>query len=303
MRAFDAMGTRFECVLVAFSRAMQPFEPVAIAEEIELLIKDWHARLSVFDETSCVSVINRIAADTPVTIDRELLALIRRCLHAARMTDGAFDISLGSLMQAHGFRPTPAETAPARFGWRSVRLDEHASTIRFTQPGIRLDFGGVAKGFALDLARNELRAQGLVSGLLHGGTSSVVGIGLSPDGRPWRVRATPDDPSAPVVDLTDLAMSVSAPTGRMANGKGHIMDGRSASPSSGCLAACVVGPSAEVCEVWSTTLVVEPALLDALPPGFQASIRRDDLWSSSGQPVPFDPSPSICSEVHEHVRV
>lgn len=303
MRAFDAMGTRFECVLVAFSRAMHPSEPVAIAEEIELLVRDWHARLSVFDERSCVSVINRLAAETPVTIDRELLALIRRCLHAARVTGGAFDISLGALMQTHGFRPTPEETPPAHFGWRSVRLDEHASAVRFSEPGIRLDFGGVAKGFALDLARDELRALGLVSGLLQGGTSSVVGIGHSPDGRPWRVRAMPDDPSAPVVDLTDLAMSVSAPTGRMANGKGHIMDARSASPSSGCLAACVVGPSAEVCEVWSTALVVEPALLDALPTGFRASIRRGDHWSTSGRPVPFDPSPSICSEVHEHVRV
>lgn len=303
MRAFDAMGTRFECVLVAFSRAMHPSEPVAIAEEIELLVRDWHNRLSVFDERSCVSVINRLAAETPVTLDPDLLGLIRRCLDAARATAGAFDVSLGSLMHAHGFRSATGESRPGVFGWRRVHLDEDASAVHFTEAGVRLDFGAVAKGFALDLARDELSLQGLVSGLLHGGTSSVVGIGSSPDGRPWRVRALPDDPAAPVIELTDLAMSVSSPAGRVANGKGHIMDARSGCPSSGCEAACVIGPSAEICEVWSTALVVEPALLDTLPPGYRASIRRRDHWLSHGRAVPFDSSPSICSEVHEHVRV
>lgn len=304
MRSFEAMGTHFECVLTGFARPMHPSEPVAIAEEVERLVRDWHDCLSVFDPESCVSVINRMADTRPVTVDPDLLGLIRRCLDAWRQTAGAFDIALGSLMHRHGFRDTPAPpNAQARYGSACVGLNEQAGAVRFLRPGVRLDFGGVAKGFVLDLARDELTALGVTSAILHGGTSSVLALGRTPDSRPWRVRAVPGDDSAPVIDLTDTAMSVSTPDGRVAAGRGHIMDARSGDAASGCEAACVCGPSAETCEVWSTALIVEPALLGSIPPGYRAHIRVAGEWSSAGRARSFTPPPSFRSEVHEHVRV
>lgn len=280
MRAFEAMGTRFECVLAAFDRAVHPTEGVAIAEEVERLVRDWHRRLTVFEPASAVSVVNRLAASRPVSVDRDLFDLFDRCLAHTRRTRGAFDITVGSLMRAHGFRNSdPAQpTGPVGWGADRVRLDEAASTVRFLSDGIGLDLGGVAKGFVLDLARAELTCLGVSNAIIHGGTSSVLAIGTRTDGEPWRVRALPDDPHAPVIDLADSALSVSAPAGRQANGQGHIMDPATGNPAGGIEAACVFGPSAEVCEVWSTALTVDPTLTGSLPDGYGCHVRARAAW-------------------------
>lgn len=299
MRSFDAMGTRFECVLAAFSRAVRPTEAAAIAEEVEHLVRDWHRRLTVFDPASPVSVINTLAHRLPVSVDPELFALFARCLWHTRDTGGRFDIAVGSLMRAHGFRDHSlaldhAETDSA-WGSDAIRLDPDASTIRFTRPGVAIDLGAIAKGFVLDLARVELTDFGVSHALLHGGTSSVLAMGTRPDGAPWRVRAMPDDPRAPVVDLVDAALSVSAPSGRTVAGRGHIMDPATGRPSDTVQAACVFGPSAEVCEAWSTALVIDPALTDELPAGYGCHIRTPHRTGQAWRSFEASPMCSSCS--------
>lgn len=301
MRGFDAMGTRFECVLAAFDRPVHRTEAEATAEELRFLVRDWHNRLTVFDPVSALSVVNSLAAERPVSVDRELFALLARCLEYTRDTRGRFDIAVGSLMRAHGFRPAaghPDSDAP--WGSTLVRLDPKACTVRFTRPGVALDLGGIAKGFVLDLAREELTDLGVVSALIHGGTSSVVAIGAVPTPagpRPWRVRVMPDDPASPVVDLADDALSVSAPSGRAIEGRTHIthiMDPSTGRPASGVEAACVVGPSAEVCEAWSTALTVDPTLTERLPTGYRSWLRipsrTGPLWRSHATPSVLSPA-------------
>lgn len=277
LRAFEAMGTRFECVLAAFGRPVAPTEAVSIAEEVQHLVLDWHRRLSLFERGSEVSAINARASDAPVRVGPDLFSLIARCVDANASTGGAFDIAVGGLMTAHGFRDPPAFDAV--WGSGLIRLDEARSTIRFVIPGIGIDLGGVAKGFVLDLARSELRELGVTSALVHGGTSSVVSVGAQPDGRPWRVRLT-DDPDAPVVELTDTAMSFSDASGRTVGGHAHIMDPRTGHAAPTDRAACVVGPFAETCEAWSTALVVEPSLAGTLPDGYRCFLRSERGWRS-----------------------
>lgn len=277
LRAFEAMGTRFECVLAAFGRPVAPTEAVSVAEEVQHLVLDWHRRLSLFERGSEVSAINARAADGPVRVGPDLFGLIARCVDANASTDGAFDIAVGGLLATHGFRDPSAFDAV--WGSGLIRLDEARSTVRFVLPGIGIDLGGVAKGFVLDLARSELRDLGVTSALVHGGTSSVVSVGTQPDGRPWQVRLT-DDPDAPVVQLNDSAMSFSDASGRTVGGRAHIMDPRSGHAAPIDRAACVVGPSAEVCEGWSTALVVEPSLAGTLPGGYRCFLRSDRGWRS-----------------------
>lgn len=289
MRSFEAMGTRFECVLAAFDRAVLATEAAAIAEEVEYLVRDWHQRLTVFDLSSPVSVVNALAAERPVSVDPELFALLNRCLSHTRDTHGKFDIAVGSLMRAHGFRalrhatspgaPVQAPTEPA-WGSDLIHLDPAACTVRFRKPGVSIDLGAIAKGFVLDLARADLTEFGVTSALVHGGTSSVLAIGARPDGAPWRVRLLPDDPASPVVDLADAALSVSAPSGRTVDGRGHIMDPATGQPSDAAAVACVIGPSAEVCEAWSTALIIDPSLTDRLPEGYGCHLRTGSAWLS-----------------------
>lgn len=282
MRAFEAMGTRFECVLARFGRAVHPTEAAAVAEEVERLVRDWHRRLSVFEPASAVSIVNRLGAAQPVSVDQDLFALIERCLAGTRATRGAFDNTVGSLMRARGFRASDADGrgGPVAWGAGSVVLDRTACTVRFLREGVALDLGGVAKGFVLDLARDELAALGVTSAIIHGGTSSVLAVGARPDGRPWRVRAMPDDPEAPVIELEDCALSVSSPSGRTVDGGGHILDPVTGFHAGSVEAACVHGPSAETCEIWSTALVVDPSLTDALPDGYGCHVRIGRRWRS-----------------------
>lgn len=286
MRSFGAMGTRFECVLAAFDRPVLATEAGAVAEEIEFLVRDWHSRLSVFEPASAVSVINRLAADQPVSLDPELFDLLARCLDHTRATRGRFDIAIGALMHHHGFRTGVQAAHAPTWGSDLIRLDPASSAVRFLRDGLRIDLGAIAKGFVLDLVRSELTEFGVTSALVHGGTSSVLALGARPDDQPWRVRVLQDDPRAPVVDLADEAMSVSAPSGRRAEGKAHIMDPATGEPARNPAdAACVVGPSAEVCEAWSTALVIDPALTAELPGGYRSFIRTGSAWRCS-RPAP-----------------
>lgn len=288
LRSFDAMGTRFECVLGAFARpsdlAGHDSLAAAVCEEIQAIVTDWHDRLSVFDPRSAVSIINERAGEQPAPLDSDLYDLLERCEDHTRATDGAFDPAAGTLMHRYGFRGEPGPE-PMSGGPLGYRLDADRRSVSFTSPDTRLDFGAIAKGMALDLARDEMLDQGVASALVQGGTSSAVAIGTAPDAQPWRIQLASDDPGAPIIELTDRALAYSSPEGRRVAGRGHIMDPRTGQPAKGSDAACVVGPSAEVCEVWSTALVVAPELLDRLPIGYDAHVRRADVWHS------FVPSP------------
>ncbi len=280
LRSFEAMGTRFECVLAGFACSMTSSTHAAAAgEEVQRVVLEWHDLLSAFDPASAISRINSAAPMNSVRVSCDLFELLARCKSYTNHTKGAFDITLGALMAHYGFRGD--DSGSEAYGADALILDEQTSSVRLEKPGVRLDLGAIAKGFALDRCAEELRDLGATSALIHGGTSSVIAIGPSPDGQPWRIRVSVDHPGAPVIDLEDAAMSVSEPRGRMAGDKGHILDPRSARSASGVDLACVYGPSAEVCEVWSTALVVDPDLMNRMPVGYGAHIRAGQQWIST----------------------
>jgi thiamine biosynthesis lipoprotein len=149
-----------------------------------------------------------------------------------------------------------------------VELDAVRGTLRFACAGVRLDLGGVAKGYALDVAAGLLRGTGVECALMHGGTSSVVAIGSPPGGVGWRVRAGDE-----TVELRDDALSVSAPRGRMVESEdglmGHVLVPRSGEPSRGATLAWAACESAAWAEVWSTAMLV----LRRRPAGMPAGVR------------------------------
>lgn len=258
------MGTRFELVL-ADDRSEHELRP--IGEAALASIRDWHDRLSAFEPGSMLSRINAEAYERAVRIDRDMLEMLLACSRLHELSAGAFDIAIGSLMQRHGFRGNEsAEPLPA-FGMKLVEIDETAMTVRFALPGMRLDFGAIAKGWAIDRALELLRGHGIRSALLHGGTSTVGVIGGLPEGGPWRVRIE-DSPGAPVALLRDASLSVSAPKGRLnEQGQGHIIDPRTGNPSVGArIAAAIAVYSAET-DALSTALVVLGERIGSIPGG------------------------------------
>lgn len=264
--ATNAMGTRFEFVL----HGEDPVRLRAAGEAAVAEVLSLHRRLSAFDRASEVSRLNREAGAGWARVDRQVFALLALCRRVWRESGGAFDITIGPLMAAWGFRadqgprdPHAIAAAAARTGFHKIELDPGRERVRYLDPGVQIDLGAVGKGFALDAAAEILREAGVDRGFLHGGTSSclaLTGAEAENPAQAWRVRLG-EAADAPVVALTNQALGVSAPNGRTVMSDdghvlGHVLDPRSSQPSRGVRHAAALAPSAAAADAWSTAALV-----------------------------------------------
>lgn len=255
--ALAAMGTRFELVLPGLDETRERAAGEAALAEIA----EWDARLSLFRSDSLLAHVNREAASRAVRVEPGTFELLATCARLLAESEGAFDAGLGAAMAARGFRgaASRAEARPGA-GFAAVELDARTHSVRFSDPTVQLDLGGIAKGFALDRAGALLREAGVATALLHGGTSTVLALGAPPGAAGWRVALDPDD-AAPRATLRDRALSVSAQHGRRnAAGAGHVLGASVAR-------AAVLAPDATAADAWSTALLV----LGRLPRAARAS--------------------------------
>lgn len=260
--ATNAMNTRFELVL----GGDDPTRLRGIGEEALAEIERLDRQLSFYRPESDVSWINAHAPHEPVKVEPRLFRLLVLCRELDLKTDGAFDITIAPLTRAWGFVggkgriADPAEIEAARkvVGIGHVRLDEEDFTVRFDREGVAIDLGAIGKGYAIEQAAGILRENGIKSGLLHGGTSTVHAIGTQPDGRPWTIGLA--EPLSGSIDLQDSCLSISAVHGKSFTKDGvefgHVLDPRTGKPIQGAQAAAVIGPSPTICDALSTALLV-----------------------------------------------
>lgn len=302
--ARHAMATRFETVLHGADAAALRAAGEEALDEIDRL----ENQLSLYRPGSEIARLNARAAREPVRVSPELFALLQQAQRLHAETDGAFDITIAPLVRCWGFMgekrsnppsapegpgagwseqkgrvPSDAELAAARavVGMARVQLDAQHRTVRFAREGVMLDLGAIGKGYAVERATNILREAGVISGLLHGGTSTVCAIGAPPDADFWNVaidlpkrgalsfvsaglatsRPRKSETSLPVttIPLRDESLSVSAASGRQfrQDGKtyGHVIDPRTGRPAKGAQLAAVVLPSATEADALSTALL------------------------------------------------
>ncbi len=277
------MATRFEFVLVG----PNPIQLRAAGEEAFAEIERIESQLSLYRSGSEIAMVNAAASFRPVRISPPTFALLEKSRAFWEISGGSFDITIAPLVRAWGFmkgsgtRPTDSQIAEARevVGMQHVELDPDASTVRFKRAGMMIDLGSIGKGYALDIAAEILRDAGVENALLHGGTSTILGMGSDLDG-PWKVALdqpalpattpsgvppTPASPPAPasplaVIELHNEAMSVSAVWGKffILEGKtyGHVLDPRTGWPAQNALLGCVVVNSATDSDALSTAILL-----------------------------------------------
>jgi thiamine biosynthesis lipoprotein len=250
------MGTRFEFVLGGGRDAARLR---ALAEEAFEIVAGLDRRLSRFRRDGLPAALARSGGT--LRIPREEMVLLELCRRAHARSGGAFDPAFESALARPG-APTFAD----------VRIERRARRVGAPAGAALLDFGAVAKGFALDLAARALARGGVRVALLHGGTSSVVALGAPPDRAAWGVALRdPSDRSRTIatVALRDAALSVSAPHGstREVDGRrvGHVVDPRDGTAVRRVRLAAVVARHGATSEVASTALLVaaERALRDS----------------------------------------
>jgi len=226
--------------------------------------------MSNWTTTSEVARVNREAAGHAVTLHPEVARVVETALRLGRESDGAFDITVEPLVRLWGFlggpKRVPTETeiraAFARVGVQHLTYDAASRTMRFEGPGVRIDLGGIAKGYAVDQAAAALRDAGVKDALVDlSGNMFALG---SPATSPWwrvGIRDPLDRmPYFARLHLSEVAVSTSgkyeqfvAQDGRT---YGHIMDPRTGRPAEGLIAVTVVAPSAMDADAWSTSLFV-----------------------------------------------
>jgi thiamine biosynthesis lipoprotein len=214
--------------------------------------------MSHYKPESPLSRLNREAAAGPVVVDQELFDFIAESLRYGRESDGAFDITVGPLMKAWGFfrgeGRLPAareiEQLRGRIGYQHVVLNRADRTIRFDQPGIELDLGGIAKGYAVDRVIALLKAHHVAAALVSAGGSTLYALGAPPGHDAWDVDI--QDPLderkvAMTVHLKDRSLSVAGRATKSFVVDGvtysHIMDPRTAMPVQGMLSVAVLSGS------------------------------------------------------------
>ena len=147
--------------------------------------------MSTYKPNSEISLVNARAAESPVAISDELHGLVERSLELSQASGGAFDITYDSVGYLYDFRarqrPTDAQIEE-RLGavdYRHVVLDRERRTIFFTTAGVRINLGGIAKGWVVERAAAMLRERGVQHALLNaGGDTRVLG---DRRGEPWIV--------------------------------------------------------------------------------------------------------------------
>jgi thiamine biosynthesis lipoprotein len=195
--------------------------------------------MSDYRHDSELTRLSAQAGGPPVRVSPDLFRVLRRAQEVARNSGGAFDVTVGPLValwrtaRKTSALPDPVELKRARqrVGWQKLRLDERDRTVRLTVPGMKLDLGGIAKGYADDEAQRVLRQHGITSALVEMGGDIVVS-GPPPGTAGWTIRVPNAGDNHGPVDLhfAHRAISTSGDTEQfvLINGRrySHVVDPR-----------------------------------------------------------------------------
>jgi thiamine biosynthesis lipoprotein len=229
---------------------------------------------SVSLSDSEISRVNRNAGIAPVEVSKEAILLLDKACYFARKTDGAFDPAIGPLVELWGIG-TDRQRVPAQeeidvilplVDYRKIRYDTEAGTVFLPETGMKLDFGGIAKGYAADELIAIISRTKASRAIIDLGGSSVYVWGKKPDGTKWRVGVkNPDNPegSEPAIrlDIDSNTVTSSGAYERFFEQDGvryhHILDPKTGRPAdSGILSSTIVSFSALAADALSTSVFV-----------------------------------------------
>jgi thiamine biosynthesis lipoprotein len=258
------MGTRITVELWADDKDKADRAIDAVLDEMRHIDDS----MSTYKPTSEVSQVNAKAADGPMPISKELFDLLTTAKEYSVITEGAFDITYASVGYMYDFRkrvrPSEGQISKAlpAVDYRHVLLDPKKQTVQFSQKGVRIDLGGIAKGYSVDRGIDALKALGFTRAYVSaGGDSRIIGDRF---GKPWMVGIRDPRKGAGEVitriPLVDAAISTSGDYERFFDEDGtryhHIIDPHTGHSASKVRSATIIGPYATRTDGLSKTAFV-----------------------------------------------
>jgi thiamine biosynthesis lipoprotein len=243
------MGTRFQIILYALDAnaakkaAMDAFARIASLNAI----------MSDYDKTSELMRLCAYASGPPEPVSGELFFVLSQAQEVSRQSGGAFDVTVGPVVKLwrkarkqHKL-PDPEKLAEARalVGWQNVRLERDKRTVQLLKPGMQLDLGGIAKGYAADEALAVLKKHGIDRALVAaGGDIAVSGPPPGADGWKIAIALLPGEKDPGRLILHHAAVSTSGDAEQYVeidgNRYSHIVDPRTGIGLVGRMSASVV---------------------------------------------------------------
>ncbi|MES9939138.1 MAG: FAD:protein FMN transferase [Candidatus Thiodiazotropha sp. 6PLUC1] len=298
----NIMGTKIAVELWHKDRQMGELAVTAVMDEFRRLDE----KLSPYKESSELSLLNRMAAEGAVSISGELFHLLEESQKYAELTEGAFDITFASIGHQYDYRKgkkpsqeITTQTLPL-IDYRHILLKPEEQSVMFRKRGVRIDLGGIAKGYAVDKGIELLRERGIEHALISaGGDSRLIG---DHQGRPWHIGIQAPrnrEAMAAVLPLSDSAISTSGDYERFFEAEGiryhHIITPKTGSSAREVQSVTILGPNATRTDALSTSIFVLGAKA-----GMAMVNRLDDIEAviidNQGQLLSSDGLESLAQE-------
>jgi thiamine biosynthesis lipoprotein len=262
-RGLLLMGNHFEISVVSDDEAWaQERIDMAVAE-----IRRIEKVLTTFKDDSETALINNNAGVQPVKVSEEVFRLIERSKRISHITQGAFDISYGSIdKRLWNFDktmtslpdPKLAKQMVRLINYRNIILDHEHQTVFLKEKGMRIGFGGIGKGYAAEMAKAVMQNAGVTSGVVNA-SGDLAAWGHQPNGKPWTIGIVhPDAADMPFsyMSVTNMAVATSGNYEKfvMIDGKkySHTINPKTGLPVRGIKSVTIISPNAELCDALAT---------------------------------------------------
>lgn len=266
-KVLKLMGNRFEISVVAR-------DPVwanqCIGEAVEE-IRRIERLLTTFNEGSQTNLINQNAGIAPVKVDKEVFELIRRSKKISSLTQGAFDITYGSIDKRLWNFDKSMTALPDRevakqlvrlINYRNVILDEKNGSVFLKEKGMRIGFGGIGKGYAAECAKALLQKKGIKSGIVNA-AGDLTTWGYQPDGKPWTIGIANPNASREIFSHMNITNTSVATSGNyekfvVIGGKkySHTIDPKTGLPVTGIKSVTIICSNAEIADAMATPVMI-----------------------------------------------
>lgn len=259
----DIMGTRITVELWHDDKLAAEHAMAAVMDDMRAVDQ----ALSPYIKTSELSTLNASAADAPMVVSADLFALIEKSLYFSSVSHGAFDISFASVGQFYDYRQAHAPDDAVRVqhlpavNYQLISLNRAEQTVGFNHPQLKIDLGGIAKGYAVDRSIALLSKKGIESAYVSaGGDSRILG---DRRGTPWVIgirHPRKDGEHAVKIPLSDTAMSTSGDYERFyMDGEiriHHILNPSTGKSANDVQSVSILAPLAVDSDAMSTTVFV-----------------------------------------------
>ena len=261
------MGNQFEISVVSDDEEWAHERIDMAVDEIRRIER----LLTTFKEDSETNLINRHAGIVPVRVSEEMFSLIERSIRISQITQGAFDITYGSIdKRLWNFDKTmtslptwqQAKKMVRLINYRNIILDPKDQTVFLKEKGMRIGFGGIGKGYAAEMAKAVMQTGGVRSGVVNA-SGDLAAWGYQPNGKPWTIGIVhPDAADLPFsyMNITDMAVATSGNYEKFViiDGKkySHTIDPHTGLPVRGIKSVTIISPNAELSDALATPVTI-----------------------------------------------